>query len=332
VFIMMRCFFIVIVSLATVPLFAQNNYPSTPLAMQPLPAQPGPPPLASASPQPFGQLSAPTGPIYAPAPIPAPAPMPQRDSTQYQYQVVPATAPATVAPPVIDQFRESTWYTRIDYYHWNERLDGADFVNEDGALATLGYEHRTGVERYRGELFGSTVNYAGSAQFPDGSSDPLHSTTKYLGLRAEYDLLIEPEGLLQVSFFAGLGTRFWIRDMKDDVSDNGFLVQGYQETWWTIYPYLGIERRRTHTDDIEFYYSARIGCTPITYQRVVDFDTTLYPKCGLTGQLEAGLRGRRFLLSACFEGMGWSQSEVVRDSLQPASSFLTVGIKAGYCF
>jgi len=142
----------------------------------------------------------------------------------------------------------------------------------------------------------------------------------------------EPEGLPQVSFFAGLGTRFWIRDMPDDYDDNGAFVPGYQETWWTIYPYLGIEKRRTHEEGVEFYYSARIGCTPITYERVVDFNTTLYPQIGLTGQLEAGIRGRRFMLAITAEAMSWTQSDVVRDSLQPASSFTTVGLKAGFCF
>ncbi len=122
---------------------------------------------------------------------------------QYQYQVAPPAPPAA-APAFAERFRESSWYTRIDYFHWNERLDDADFVNEYG--------------------------------------------------------------------------------------------------------------------------------TPVTYERVVDFDTTLYPQIGLTGQLEAGNRGRRFVLSGCFESMGWNQSDVVRDSLQPASSFTTAGFKAGYCF
>jgi hypothetical protein len=319
---MFRNLFVLFVLLAAVPVCAQDkyNYPSTPRLDQPFSPQ-----LQAGEPRSFGQPSAP--PVSSATNATASA----QGTTQYEYQVVPP-APPTAPPTFAERFRESTWYTRVDYFHWNERVDGADFVNEYGTLVSLGYENRIDRQRYRGELFGATMMYVGSSQSPGFPDVPLYSTTKYLGFRLEYDLLFEPEGLPQVSFFAGLGTRFWIRDMPDDFDVNGDPVSGYQETWWTIYPYIGIEKRRTHDEGLEFYYSARIGCTPITYQRVVDFDTTLYPQCGLTGNLEAGIRSRRFLLSAYFEAMSWTQSDVVRGSLQPASSFTTIGFKAGYCF
>jgi hypothetical protein len=339
----------VIVFLAAYPVWGQANYPSTTPMDQPFSPQltAGEPqsmsrPVAAASAT-YPPPTAPASPAYpqpvAPATPTYPRPMAQQQapgSTQYQYQVVPPAAPTPTSGVGImiedGRFRESTWYTRIDYFHWNERVDNADFVNEYGTLITLGYENRFEQQRYRGEFFGATMLYVGSSQQPGVPDVPLHSTTKYLGFRLEYEYLIEPEGLPQVSFFAGLGTRFWVRDMPDDFDDNGDPVTGYQETWWTIYPYIGIEKRRTHDDGPEFYYSARIGCTPVTYQRIEDFETTLYPQCGLTGQVELGVRGRRFLLSAYFEAMSWTQSDVVRDSLQPASSFTTFGFKAGYCF
>ena len=320
---MRRSLFTLIVLLATYPVCAQNIYPGLQLPNEPFSSQP-----SAGEPQSFPRPPAPGNMTYPSTGMQAPP----QGATQYQYQVVPPAAPATAPPTITERFLESTWYARIDYFHWNERADGADFVNEYGSLVTLGYEHRSGAERYRAELFGNTVNYVGSAQYTNAPDVPMHSTTKYLGFRAEYDLLFEPEGLPQVSFFAGLGTRFWIRDMPDDYDDNGAFVPGYQETWWTIYPYLGVEKRRTHEDGVEFYYSARIGCTPITYERVVDFDTTLYPQIGLTGQLEAGIRGRRFMLAITAEAMSWTKSDVVRDSLQPASSFTTLGLKAGFCF
>jgi hypothetical protein len=320
--------FLVVLSSAC-PVGAQNDYPSTPLPTQPYPPQP-----AFGEPQAYGRPPMTDGAVYPSTPVAA---RPVGDA-QYQYEVAPkpTTAPTLTSGVGImiedGRFRESTWYSRIDYYHWNERMDNADFVNEYGTLITVGYENRFEQQRYRGELFGSTVKYVGSSQSPGLPDVPLHSNTKYLGFRLEYDYLFEPEGLPNVSFFAGLGTRFWIRDMPDDFDDNGAPVTGYQETWWTIYPYIGVERRRTHDDSLQLYYSARIGATPITYQRIEDFATTLYPQCGLTGAIEGGVRGRRFLLSAYVETMSWSQSDIVRDSLQPFSSFTTVGLRAGYCF
>jgi len=235
-------------------------------------------------------------------------------------------------PVLAERLTESTWYTRIDYFHWNERLDGADFVNEDGPLVTLGYTRRVGPERFRIELFGGDVNYDGCAQFDDGTIDPMTSKTGYLGTRAEYDLLLEPDWPSRLSFLVGVGTRFWIRDLRDGVSQMDYAVFGYQETWWTVYPYLGLETRRDPQGGPEFFYGGRIGVTAVTYEHATAFDVALHPKPDLTGQIEGGLRSRHLHLSAFFEGMAWRQSNVVRDTLQPRSQMFTIGLNTGLSF
>jgi hypothetical protein len=237
-----------------------------------------------------------------------------------------------LAAAATDRLTRSSWYTREEYFHWNERFGGADFVNEYGLMITLGYQKRSGVERYRAELFGGTLNYVGGAQFDDGSTEPLSSKTGYLGLRGEYELLIEPEWSPRATLFVGLGTRFWFRDLKDGVTDSGSPVTGYQETWWTIYPYLGLETRRTVFGGAELYASSRIGATPVTYEHATWGDPVLYPRCGLTGQVEAGLRGEHFFCAAISEVMTWQQSPVARSALQPDSMFVTLGLKAGFDF
>ncbi len=76
------------------------------------------------------------GPVYGPA------------VTGQQYQVLPSNGNPTAPPPDIvmpalgNRLIESTWYTRVDYFHWNESSDGMDFVNEYGTLITLGYMRR----------------------------------------------------------------------------------------------------------------------------------------------------------------------------------------------
>jgi len=241
--------------------------------------------------------------------------------------------PEVVRAAVSERFVESTWYTRVDYFHWNERMDGADLVNEDGTLLTLGYVRRIGVERFRAELFGGAMNYDGYGQFDDGTIEPLKSDTNYLGLRGEYDLLLEPDCWPTVSFFVGIGTRFWIRDLPDGMTTLGNDVWGYQETWWTIYPYIGMEKRRTFDNGCEFYASGRIGCTAVTYQFASFTDSAaLYPRPDLMGQLECGIRSRHLFLSANFETLAWGESPVVRDTLQPYSRMFTVGLKTGLSF
>jgi hypothetical protein len=227
---------------------------------------------------------------------------------------------------------ESTWYTREEYFHWNERFDGADFVNEYGLLLTLGYQRRVGAERCRAELSGGTMHYVGGAQFDDGTTEPLISKTGYLGVRGEYDFLIEPDWLPKASLLLGVGTRFWFRDLRDGMTDSGVPVIGYQEMWWTIYPYLGVETRRILDSGPEFFVSSRIGCTALTYEHATFFDAVLYPKADITGQVEAGVRGKHFFCSAISEVFTWRQSAIARGALQPASTLFTVGLKAGASF
>jgi hypothetical protein len=162
----------------------------------------------------------------------------------------------------------------------------------------------------------------------------LKSETRYLGVRGEYDLLLEPDCWPTMSFFVGIGTRFWIRDLPDGTTTLGHDVWGYQETWWTIYPYIGMEKRRTfNAEGFEFYASGRIGCTAVTYQFASFIDAApLYPRPDLTGQLECGLRGRHVFLAGYFESMAWGQSPVVRDTLQPYSRMYTIGLKTGLAF
>ena len=62
----------------------------------------------------------------------------------------------------------ASWYTRVEYYHWNERIGGTDFVNESGALFTLGYSRQIGIERFCAELFGGDVHYDGYDQLATG--------------------------------------------------------------------------------------------------------------------------------------------------------------------
>ncbi len=248
-----------------------------------------------------------------------------------------AVVPRIVPPP------PASWYTRVDYYRWNEKVGGVNYVNEDGALCTLGYSRQIGMERFRAELFGGDVHYV--SYDPSGAAD-MASNTGYLGLRGEYEIVLTPavfEG--HVALMGGLGTRFWIRDLHDGSDAQGDQVFGYQETWWTIYPYLGLETHLPVGADMDWYSESRIGTTALTYQ----FATTgsvlsdgqgdlwftqrpLWPKPGVFANLEIGLRGPRFFLAARAEVMSWAQSSMVQGAFQPDSVLFTAGGRFGFMF
>lgn len=235
-----------------------------------------------------------------------------------------------------ETLRQSNWYTRVDYFHWSEHVQGEKLLDENGVLWTLGYQRRSGNERFRGEFFNGDVGYSSRVDYSDGSSEPLESHTNYMGVRGEYDLLLDRPIEAPWSFFGGIGTRLWIRDLPDDVTASGTFVTGYQETWWTVYPYLGIEgSRRLSADratERSMFWSGRLGYTAITYEHGSLQDLRLYPKPSVLGSLECGYRGSHLFLSGCVDWMNWRQSSEMRGWIQPTSSQLTLGLKLGFQF
>ena len=263
----------------------------------PLPPQdsPGWPPL--------GQTAA-----AMPPPVATPAPGPQLGGNG-----LPASAeslpirPQTPDLVPCEKCNGGTWYTRVDYFHWNERDSGVDLVNESGPLITVGYSRRVGCQRFRIEGFGGNVQYKGSLQDDDGSVEGDTLTTRYLGGRVEYEYLVEPPLWNEVTFFMGVGTRFWLRDLRDSVGDLGTQSYGYMEQWLTIYPYLGMEVKRAVTDRVELYSNmCAVGTTVVTFNHALIMDEPVWPKTGFTAQVEMGLRGQTLSLSAYYEVMTWA--------------------------
>ena len=226
-------------------------------------------------------------------------------------------------PPV------STWYTRVDYFHWTERYHARNLLDEQGPLFTLGYTHQWGDMRVRAEIFGGDVQYTGAAQYPNGTTIPLTNRTIYYGGRAEYDFFCNLRNHPWIQLFFGLGIRCWDRDLPNS-NAGGVPVQGYNETWFTFYPYIGFETRRDPTRAWEFYGRARIGVLAWNFNYAGG--DMLYPRPGVTALLEEGVRIRNFTLTGWAETFGWARSGVHDGYLQPNSTMLTVGVKAGWTY
>jgi hypothetical protein len=240
----------------------------------------------------------------------------------------------TIAPGEIDgKTLESGWYVGMEYLHWNERVDGQDFVNESGAFYTIGYTHRLGIERYRAELFGGDIHYSGFTQGGDTAPDPLSSNTGYLGLSGQYELVLAPPSWgNQGAVLVGLGTRFWIRDLHDGTSFSGYQVYGYDEIWWTMYPFIGLESSRPTGSGWNVFSDVRCGPTCLTYQDVSINTRPLWPKTGVYAQGEAGIKTDHFHIEAYCEFMDWEQSSVVEGSFQPRSTMYGLGARTGVTF
>jgi len=234
---------------------------------------------------------------------------------------------------------ESNYYTRIDYFRWIEPRGGDDKTTETGPLYTLGYARRVGSERLRGELFGGVMKFS-AADGSSGTPDPWESSTSYIGLRGEFEHLWNLcDGWPAI--FVGIGTRLWVRDIRDGTTQAGVDEAPGQQTWWTIYPYLGLEKKWLCDDGNEIFLFGRLGCTVLTYEHSSWPDVpAFFPRPGITGQLECGVRHKQLSLSAYFEAMTWqdSQSEHLHYGTStdfyvwPASQMYTTGLKLGWCF
>jgi hypothetical protein len=236
-----------------------------------------------------------------------------------------------IAIPV-ERSPKANWYARVEYYTWNEEVDGVQGMEESGPLFSLGCRGRLGPGRYRGEVFFGIVDYDGHAISPTGDSIPATAETSYVGARAEYDLFGVLPGEIGNGCFIGLGTRLWNREANNPTTIWGDPVPGYDETWWTVYADLGLEREKPFGNGFTSYASARVGATVFTYENVPAFDVVLHPRPGLHCQVELGIRRSNLDVSLFGEGMTWAESESVDIYLQPRSEMLTFGLRAGCSF
>ncbi len=258
----------------------------------------------------------------------------------YPSTVQPTPAAPFAAEPPLFAFAQqpvvADWYARFDYFFWNERNGGTQIDSEHGTLYTLGCSQCFGADRFRGEIFTGTMNFSGYDWFGTWFGSFVESHTNYLGVRGEYEWVwdLNLHGCPPATVFAGIGTRFWIRDIKDDwIPGPDSLSVGYQETWWTLYPYLGLEKRWPCNVGEEIYARGRLGCTVFTYEFFGGHGgVPLYPRPDLTGQVEVGFRHDQLFIAAYFEAMTWNESPTVRNAFQPLSQMFTTGLKLGLSF
>jgi len=220
---------------------------------------------------------------------------------------------------------------------------------EHGCCARIGKECDrvvgigVGQERFRLEAFGGRMNYAGcDYDLDSGITTPLDTCTNYLGCAAEYEYVVQPRWWSAGNFLLGLGSRLWVRDIQFGVDADGYGIPGYQETWWTFYPYVGIETKQP-VGRFELYTSGRIGVTPFGYNQASNNDLPVYPRTGLMAEVEIGLRNDRLSAAMHFEALTWSASGEVTEyydpnlqqwvaSSQPNSRMFTIGGQVSYTF
>jgi hypothetical protein len=239
---------------------------------------------------------------------------------------LPVPPNPNLVPP--EDVFNSSWYTRIEFFHWGQLKDfSTDFkpTTESGALYTLGYVHRFTSERVRLELFGGNMGRNGWATYfievpdpdvigatvPEAKRTHASASAAYFGGRLEYEYLwdVNIEEWLPVTIFAGIGSRTWNRSVYDWRTDGGVDLPSESDVSWTIYPYIGIEKRWSLDKYREIFASSRFGCTVLTITHYSnDVEPAYYSNPGITAQVECGVRSKHLFLSGTFEAMSWGNS------------------------
>ncbi|HEY5988363.1 MAG TPA: autotransporter domain-containing protein, partial [Streptosporangiaceae bacterium] len=173
---------------------------------------------------------------------------------------------------------------------------------------------------------------------------PVKTDVTYFGVKQEVAVgWAFPLGDGRLEPFAGLGYRWWLRDLQDSTASNGtatVAVSGYTEEWESLYTKAGMAVSHPLQGDWQLYAEAG-GKYPFYNTNTVDIvgvgRTTVRPEPRWSAFAEIGARYRRFRPAIFYEGYRTGQSPVVRISpttgiLQPQSNEDVVGVSFSYCF
>lgn len=247
-----------------------------------------------------------------------------------------------IAPSAVLAADEAAVYGLIESFVWREFDDaGARLLKESGPLFGVGISFRhmdegTLTVKLRGEIFGGQVDYDGQACDIWGNCFPLQSNTNYFGFKGEGDLgqklMVTENSSLEP--FAGVGLRRWVRDILSTSA-----ASGATEIWTSLYFRLGLRGDHDFPKDTKGFIEASVKL-PIYNVNAADNNISLRPGKKASLYAEAGMKADRVKISAFYEGMRFSKSNVVTtvsppyiiDHWQPKSKADIYGITVGVAF
>jgi hypothetical protein len=252
----------------------------------------------------------------------------------------------------------------IEYFRWEEFSGGSKLLTEQGPrfgvdgtiVLDLLKTGEAGSLSFKGKLglFGGVVDYDGQTQPPN--SLPVKTDVTYVGAREEVAIgWAFPAGDGRIEPFAGLGYRWWLRDLQDSTAFDPALsggrggtvvVSGYTEEWESVYTKVGMAFSHPLDGSWQLFAEAG-GKYPFYNTNTVDIalagKKTVRPEPRWSAFAELGARYKRFRPAVYYEGYRTGQSEVVDTGLvnargnrigifQPRSDEDVVGVSFSYCF
>lgn len=240
----------------------------------------------------------------------------------------------------------------IAYFHWQESFAGKKILTEQGPMygvdgtivLDLLKTERAGslTLKNKAGFFGGLVYYDGHTQAPENL--PVKTDVTYVGVKDEISVGWSiPLGDGYLEPFAGVGYRWWIRDLQDTTTNNGtstVKVSGSTEEWQSAYTKVGAALSIPFTKDWRFFVEGG-GKYPFYNRNSSDIagigNTTVRPEPRWSAFAELGARSGTFRPALFYEGYRTGQSPAVRISstrsvIQPKTDEDLVGVSFSYCF
>jgi hypothetical protein len=244
---------------------------------------------------------------------------------------------------------ELTGYFTVQSFDWKEFAEGSRAVRETGPLFGIGIEYPVHLgERVTAkpsaEIFGGSVDYDGHACDIFGDDcEAAETTVSYFGVQLQGDVGRRlPAGSASLEPFAGLGFRYWRRNIDEGTTVTGTPVSGFTEDWVSLYARAGLEvgvdlseRRR-----LFFLAGAKLPFftqnTAYTSSLGQGDDLELRPGKQVSFFGEAGVELDRFSVSLLYDSFRFPQSPTVFNGFtagyQPRSTMDLYGLKLGWTF
>jgi len=248
--------------------------------------------------------------------------------------------------------REFSAYHSLSSFNWKEYSEGRELLEEQGAIFALGAAVTTdllkteaGYLTLRGnaELFGGKVSYDGQTQPPN--SLPVKTDVIYFGSREEMSLGWSlPVSSVLVEPFAGIGHRWWLRDLQDSAATSGsgatVPVHGYTEDWQTVYSKLGVDIDYVLNERWQLFweFGGKYPFYNTNTLQIVDLgDVTIRPEGRWSYFGEIGARYKKFRMGFFYDSYRTGESSAVRISsttaiMQPQSKEDVFGARFSWCF
>ncbi|MBN2654942.1 MAG: autotransporter domain-containing protein [Nitrospirae bacterium] len=234
-------------------------------------------------------------------------------------------------------------YIGVDNFIWKEfDTDGSRLLKEKGPVYVLGVSSKFNptadlTVKTKGEIYGGIIDYDGQTSI----GTPAQTDTTYFGIKLEGDLgwKVQASDYSTVEPFAGLGMRWWARDLETTST-----ASGYTEIWRTIYARVGVRGDYKVSDSTKMF-------AEVAYKLPVSNDETVHNYPGASGNFdlkpgkkgsmsaELGVQWKLFKASLFYETMRFSRSDYVAIpgmpgfvACQPKSHADIIGLRAGFSF